>query len=512
MTNDKELLLKQMEQQRFSQITPSTIGLYDAYEAILDTRNSDELSYLLFYKGEYFFRIGNFNESLSLLTRCIQAPKQDSLKYLDVLVHNVIGLIYIYLGHENIAINSLLEGKALCEELKLSRELSVCCGNLGNIYTQLQDYDTALYYYDQAIEQLAHQTNPYYNLALLCEANRGTIYCKTNQSRQALLAYQKVCQMKLENDRLFYDASVYDLNIRLFDFTGDTEALQHNLNQLLSLISSSMDFLESSESYFDVCDYLLEKHLQSEAFSVLNYINQFIEKSPLVFLKYEYLKRMVTYTRLFSNKEVYLSACSQLVELQPEYQSKQRSATLFGLEYMERLHEAKNDSDHYRQKSQIDQMTGLLNKYTIQFFIEEDLSHLHAGKQSAMILVDLDHFKQINDTLGHLAGDSFICKTSSIIQGYFKDEALCGRVGGDEFLIYLSDIPDTASIVLQSEILRQEIFRQTSKRNIIITTQASIGISFSSEFCYDYESMFSAADHALYRAKMEGRNKVVVAE
>ena len=157
-------------------------------------------------------------------------------------------------------------------------------------------------------------------------------------------------------------------------------------------------------------------------------------------------------------------------------------------------------------------MTGLLNKYTIQFFVEEDLSMAQGDKQSAMILIDLDHFKQINDILGHLVGDSFICQTASIIQDYFKEKALCGRVGGDEFLVYLSNVTDISYVILQTEILRQEIYRQASERNITVTTQASIGIAFSSEYCYDYESLFSAADQALYRAKMEGRNKVVVAE
>lgn len=66
--------------------------------------------------------------------------------------------------------------------------------------------------------------------------------------------------------------------------------------------------------------------------------------------------------------------------------------------------------------------------------------------------------------------------------------------------------------MLQSEILRQEIYREISERNITITTQASIGIAFSSEYCYNYESLFNMADQALYRAKLEGRNKVIVAD
>lgn len=66
--------------------------------------------------------------------------------------------------------------------------------------------------------------------------------------------------------------------------------------------------------------------------------------------------------------------------------------------------------------------------------------------------------------------------------------------------------------MLQAEILRQEIFHKTSQQNITITTQASIGVAFSSAAYHDYETLFAAADKALYRAKSEGRNRVVVTD
>ena len=260
--------------------------------------------------------------------------------------------------------------------------------------------------------------NHSYNLALLCHAYLGILYCKNHEYEKALDASRQIEALMQTNPTLFYDASVLNLNVRLYDVNKDDAALKETLAKLLTLVSSNMDFLEMSESYFDICDYLLEKEMPEALSSVLSYI-------------------------------------------QPN------QAKLYSLEYVERLRQAKSDSELYREKSRIDQMTGLLNKYTIQFLVEEDLSKSSPDKQSALILVDLDHFKQINDTLGHLTGDSFICQTASVIQNYFKDNALCDLVGG---------------------------------------------IAFSSEYCYDYETLFSAADKALYRAKLEGRNKVIVAE
>lgn len=511
MTNEKTALIEQMEQQRFLPITQKTLSLYQSYSALIDQHDPDELSYLLFYEGEYFFRLGDLKQSLNHLTRCLQAPKNADLQYLDALSYNIIGLIYSYLGQESISISYLLQALALNAELHLDRECAVSCANLGLIYGQLDIYDTALEYFDQALSYASDATGHAYNLAVLCHAYRGIFFCRNHEYEKALDASRQIEILLQENPMLFYDACVLNLNIRLYDVHKDDITLSQSLTKLVTLLSSNLDFLELSEFYFDVCAYFLEKKMAAACALVLDYIEDYCMQSPLIFLRYTYLKYRVAYSRLFFSEAEYLKLSGQLIDLHARYEEEQNQAKLFSLEYVERLRQTKNDSEMYREKSRIDQMTGLLNKYTTQFLVEEDLSNASPSKQSALILIDLDHFKQINDTLGHLVGDSFICQTASIIQNYFKGTALCGRVGGDEFLVYISDAADRSFVILQTEILRQEIYRQTSERNITITTQASIGIAFSSEYCYNYESLFSAADEALYRAKLEGRNKVIVA-
>lgn len=510
--NEKSALIEQMEKQRFLPITEETPHLYQKYSSVIDQHNPDELSRLLFYEGESRFRAGYFNEALNRLSRCLQAPKSDELKVLDALSYNIIGLIYSYLGQESIAINDLLHCKSLSSDLGFYRELAVSCINLGLIYSQLEDYDTAMSYYNLALSNISDSKNIHYNLEVLCYSYQGILYCKMGQSNQAIDIFNLIQTRKDEEQNAFYYAAVLNFHIRLSEYRQEKMFFEENFRQLLTLLSSDMDFLELSEFYFDVCSYLLEKRRKAESRILLNYMTQYLEHTPLIFPQYELKKLEISYARIFSGDSACLRACSEFIALRPKYMEEQRYAKLYSLEYVDRLRLTKNASEMYLQKSRMDQMTGLLNKYTIQFLVEEDLSAAPSGKQAAMILIDLDHFKQINDTLGHLTGDNFICQTASVIQNYFKDNALCGRVGGDEFLIYISSVSDISFIVLQTEILRQEIYRQTSERNITITTQASIGVAFTCEYCYDYESLFSAADAALYRAKTEGRNKVVVAE
>lgn len=511
-TNEKLTLIQQMEEQRFLPITPETLSIYHAYGAIIDQHDPDDLSHLLFYQGEYFFRIGDLNQSLSFLARCLQAPKSPALRHLDALSYNIIGLIYSYLGQETIAIDYLIQAKNISLELNLPRECAVCYANLGLIYGQLEAYDNALFHFEQALTYTSDVTNQAYNIEVLCHAYCGILHCKQHNYDRALASAKQVELLLQDNTTLFYDASVLNLYIRLYDINQDSDLLKEHLSKLTSMVSTRIDFLEQSEFYFDIIEYLICCQKSEECAMILDYIQPFCMKSTLIFLRYSFLKYQVAYNQAFASDADYLESCSQLIALLPRYQEEQNQTKLYSLEYVERLHQAKDDSEMYREKSRTDQMTGLLNKYTIQFLVEDDLSRQSPSRQSAIILIDLDHFKQINDTLGHLVGDSFICQTASIIQNYFKDKALCGRVGGDEFLVYISNVTDRSFVTLQTEILRQEIHRQTSERNITITTQASIGIAFSSDDYYNYETLFSAADKALYRAKLEGRNKIVVAE
>ncbi len=517
MTNDKASLIQQMEQQRFLPLTEKTPALYDAFQEKMDPQDPDDLSRFLFYKGEYCFRIGNLDQALNLLNRCLQAPKTPALRQFDALSYNIIGLVYGYLRQESIAIHYLMLARTLCTELSLSHERAVCCANLGILYGQIGLYEKALAYHEEALAHLNQEAadacnHSAYNLRVLCHAYRGLLYCKSGEPEKAFEVSRIIDALIREDGHLFYDAAVINLNIRLYEVRHDLALLRGELAHMQTLVESPMDFLELSEFYFDVCDYLLETKLAEESASLLSYIERFTSASPLVFLQYETLLRKAVYSRAFLSEAEYQKVCSQLILLRPRFLEEQSDAKLHSLEYTERTHQTRLDSQMYLEKSRIDQMTGLLNKYTIQFLVAEDLArNVPCGRQSAMLLIDLDHFKQINDTFGYLTGDTFLSRTGSTILEYFKGQAMCGRIGGDEFLVYISDASDHEFVQLQAEMLRQELYRQTSERNIMITIQASIGIAYSSEYCYDYESLFSAADSALYRAKIEGRGRVVVA-
>jgi len=163
--------------------------------------------------------------------------------------------------------------------------------------------------------------------------------------------------------------------------------------------------------------------------------------------------------------------------------------------------------------SQTDGLTGLFNRRHLEENMAMEFKRATRYRHDLSLMVlDLDHFKQINDTHGHLAGDEVLRWTAARLRSALRETDFIGRYGGEEFVVVLpeSDIKTAAEL---AEALRRLISAQPVKfeaKTILVTV--SIGVSEFHPGTTDYQVMFREADRALYRAKAEGRNRVVCFE
>ena len=122
------------------------------------------------------------------------------------------------------------------------------------------------------------------------------------------------------------------------------------------------------------------------------------------------------------------------------------------------------------------------------------------------MVIDLDHFKQVNDTKGHSVGDIVLRTIAAVLSDECRTEDIVARFGGEEFIMLLGNC-DLKNAMTKSESLRQKI-EECRPENLVITT--SIGVAELSPDD-DFGALFDAADKAVYEAKETGRNKVVAA-
>ena len=156
-----------------------------------------------------------------------------------------------------------------------------------------------------------------------------------------------------------------------------------------------------------------------------------------------------------------------------------------------------------------DKLTEVYNREAILTFLQNDIRRAKRVKSSfAFMMIDLDHFKKVNDTYGHLVGDEVLCKTTYLIKQNIREIDLMGRYGGEEFIIIL---PDTN--IEQAKALSERILNHL-RNNLInvgvtdIQQTISIGLTAYKEN-ESVEELIGRADKALYEAKNSGRNKFI---
>ena len=155
-----------------------------------------------------------------------------------------------------------------------------------------------------------------------------------------------------------------------------------------------------------------------------------------------------------------------------------------------------------QKRAQVDQLTELLNKATTEELISMRLNYGHKNsRRGALIMFDVDNFKQINDCCGHAVGDKVLAGIGHVIRNSFRGMDVAGRVGGDEFMIYAQDISSPEAALSLAERIGAQITEATEDCHLTI----SAGIALFPEHGSSFAELYKAADAALYRVKKSGK-------
>jgi diguanylate cyclase len=163
------------------------------------------------------------------------------------------------------------------------------------------------------------------------------------------------------------------------------------------------------------------------------------------------------------------------------------------------------------QISRTDGLTGLLNRKAWEQALRREFKRFQRYQHAcSLILFDIDHFKEVNDTYGHTAGDQVIRRTAAMLLEGLRDSDVAGRYGGEEFAVILADT-DAAGAKVVAERLRTKIeAASVPYEQHVINYTISLGIAELSEKISDPTMWIDTADRGLYNAKRSGRNLAVI--
>lgn len=156
-----------------------------------------------------------------------------------------------------------------------------------------------------------------------------------------------------------------------------------------------------------------------------------------------------------------------------------------------------------------DELTGILNRAATTKYIQQTLSD-HENAQHALFIIDVNKFKSLNDTLGHPAGDGFLCTLAKTLKSCFRDSDIVGRIGGDEFFLLMKNVPGTRIIADKAAAIFRAAESVCSQYNVK-DLSVSIGIAAYPADGQSLEDLYSAADTALYHAKKSNGERIAFA-
>ncbi|HAR45181.1 MAG TPA: diguanylate cyclase [Nitrospiraceae bacterium] len=166
--------------------------------------------------------------------------------------------------------------------------------------------------------------------------------------------------------------------------------------------------------------------------------------------------------------------------------------------------------ERLKQISITDDLTGLRNRrYILERLNEEFKRAKRSSRPLSLIMLDLDHFKRINDEYGHPFGDHVLVTVAERIKAHLRDYDLVGRFGGEEFLVISPEVTVQQSVELAERIRNMVKGKPIALNGIEVTMTISAGLASLSSQDADADALIARSDQALYRAKEQGRDRVV---
>lgn len=513
-TGLKKDLREKIINYRYDMAKESIMEMLDTYDRYLEVSGtSDELAEAAFLRGDAAFHMGRYYDTVKALTRSVGIEKTQEYSYLEADAYNMLGMLFSFVGYETVALDNYLSAVQSAKKNRNVQEEVSSLLNAGVLYQGLADYRKAMQYYKKARETAGSaQKSPEMMMTLLCLIQEAQLLCRMEK-------YEEAQRMQREIDSYYRAAAQGEmllskcmLDIRLEKYAGNETKLAALIRQIRSFLEKDSEYLEQIDFYVDFCSFLLDNGFKEETRQFIDMLKEKLVSTEFFCLRIQMEEMEVRYQKQYGTEESYLLACGHYMSIQQEYDQVLGEFRRQSMSNIENLQELERQKQEFEFRSKCDLATGLFNKETFRYEVETYLSERNRDVTDAFVLIDIDDFKLVNDRFGHLVGDETIDGLSGLIKEIFRDGELCGRFGGDEFVVFIQNISEVAGLEERVETLRERFADIGFGKNGNVHSTVSIGVSYNRGINASYRAMFDCADEALQKAKEYGKNRVAFFE
>ena len=447
--------------------------------------------------GLIYDTIDDRNNAIEHLVRGLDIAKKENFELTEGKIHLLIGIAYYHMDNYRQSLHSISLAYQIFVKYKRFDYLALCLTNMSKNHSLLNQQEKA---FECIYESLQIAVDHDYHV-IQCEGffNLGFMHLRNNEydiAKSHLNYSQRIAdQYSLKYFRIKANLGLGQILLNRFETKSALELCKHCLK-------------ESEELGID--RLLIETHgLLSEIYEMLHKYKQslihfkaFSDLTNKVFNK-ESQQKTQTIEVLFRTKSAKLEA-----------DFTRRKNLSLEKEIVERKKiedELRKSEKRYQKMASFDPLTKLFNRRHFFNLAEIEFERANRYKHDlAVMMIDLDHFKLINDQYGHLIGDDMLTFVADLCRQNLRKIDVIGRYGGEEFVVLLPQTDKQNALASANRLcdVIAKAYMTTNKGDI--NTTVSIGVSVNGASIERLEMLFDLADQALYQAKRNGRNQVIM--
>ena len=469
----------------------------------------------LYFQAYYEFSRGNYKECLQ---HCFQSEEYcEKNEYLKILayIHNLQGIVYSDLGDFLTSLHFLLKAYYLTMDHPEFEYHYAIINNLGTLFHDIDCEQRGIEYFIRAFQERRKMHLEFSLNDGIILTNILMVYMKMNRAAEAAPWYETFLRYFKDNDHVVLTENRIMISIFELWHRKDIAKLKQRLYDFLEAAPHTSDYKNTVRNYMDCIHICISLKLKDQAYLLYRNLEKMeshhpnsINSARLADIKVELAMQFCSKEELFLHLlEAYrLNRKAREQEKRNNLQSMMNKMDLENALYEQHIILQRNEE--LLRSNKLDPFTEVLNKTAFRNHVLEAIRGKRADEKGAFFILDIDNFKIINDTCGHLVGDQVIMKVAANLQNNLREEDLVGIIGGYEFCMYLNHISCIEDIEKNALRIIDNIRNlNISKLQKQLTVSMGICIVDTEK---DFEDIFMKADHALYEAKANGRDQFVV--
>lgn len=501
---------------------------YDTCRRILEYAakvSSDALFGIGYYCfAEHYLAMQDAEQTTQCLTECVKYFSSAGLYEYLTRVYNLMGVVSDSKNNRLVALSYYYTCLEYAERYQDTFAHAMADSNIGSILMRMKRYKdakehcySAMDYFEKS-EYASYRRKNY----IQCVINCGFCHLLLEESEEALALWEKIQEIL----RHYPESKYSELCLLAFEVgcesvKGNQEKAIHLADRLEKALYEEENISELQKIIVTVADLLISMRSDQRIEKLVTLLDaKQIEKNPAVYLDLYPLKSKYLLQR--NKVEEYVAYTKQYLALYQRYQEDCRTVTAGILDLQDKLNrvelEQKDIEAYNRNLESIalyDSLTGLANRTYLNEYLSQKFEQAYANQTLFGVeLMDIDYFKEYNDTYGHLAGDVCIESVANVLKEIETESVFCARYGGDEFMVVYSNmtVQEVRNVVesIQNKVRDMDIFHESSECENKVTVSQGVFIKIPEEQNreWDFNSM---ADNVLYEAKKQGRNRYHIA-